>query len=281
MQLHEQRVDSHRRGGPGERSDELPLAARFRPGAPRKLHAVGGVEDDRPAEPPHGRQAAHVHDELLVAEGGAPLGEQDSAVAAGSRLLGDESHALGRHELALLDEHRPAGARRRHHQVGLPAEEGGNLEHVHHRGDRLRLVRLVDVGYQRQAGLLPRRSQDPEALLHPGPAERIQAHAIGLVEGSLEDGGDAELLAQTGHRARHRQRHLAGFEHARSGDERERPAAADSDIAHLHGTAISMLSHVPLPCAGRRYRGARAAPARASGLSSRAVRHSRTESGQS
>ena len=78
----------------------------------------------------------------------------DPVVAGGARLLDHAAHVVGGHELPLLDVDRPAGLGRGHHEVGLAAEEGGDLEHVADLGGRLALRRLVDVGEHRQAGLL-------------------------------------------------------------------------------------------------------------------------------
>ncbi len=62
------------------------------------------------------------------------------------------------------------GPRRRHDQVGLAREEGGNLEDVGHLGGARRVRRLVDVGEDRHAGRGPHVREDPHALpAGPGP----------------------------------------------------------------------------------------------------------------
>ena len=47
---------------------------------------------------------------------------------AGLELADDVFHVPGGEELALLHVHRPARRRRRHEQIGLPGQKGGNLQ---------------------------------------------------------------------------------------------------------------------------------------------------------
>ena len=117
-----------------------------------QLQAVGDVEHDRVAELAQHRERPHVHDQVVVAEADAALG-QEQRVVAFARHLGDHvPHVAGRQELALLDVHRLAGAGRRHEQVGLAREKRRNLQHVDDLRGRGRLRRFVDVGQDRQAG---------------------------------------------------------------------------------------------------------------------------------
>ena len=54
-------------------------------------------------------------------------------------------------------------------QVGLAAEEGGNLEHIHHFGHRGGLMTLVDIGGHPQTKTPLHLSQHVQALSTPGP----------------------------------------------------------------------------------------------------------------
>ena len=126
--------------------DELRLAAGGRARAAGQLHAVGGVEDHRPAGIAHDLQAAHVHHQVVVAEGRAALGQHHLAVAGGGHLLRGAADIVRRHELALLDVDDAAGAAGGQQQVRLAAEERGDLQDVRHLGRRFGLRRLVDVG---------------------------------------------------------------------------------------------------------------------------------------
>ena len=82
-------------------------------------------------------------------------------------------------------------------QVGLAAEEGGDLQHVADLGRRLALRRLVHVGEHRQPGRLPDRGEDPQPLGEAGPAEARDRAAVGLVERGLEDERAAEPLRRS------------------------------------------------------------------------------------
>lgn len=54
-------------------------------------------------------------------------------------------------------------------QVDLAAEEGGNLEHIHHFGHRGGLMTLVDIGERPQTKTPLHLSQHLQALSTPGP----------------------------------------------------------------------------------------------------------------
>src|SRR6185503_16013662 len=97
-------------GGAGERGDELRLASGNGSGSARKLHAVGGVEDDGPTEAAHDGEAAHIDHQIVVAERAAALGNQNLVVAGGGDLLGGVPDVVGRDELALLNIYDSAGA---------------------------------------------------------------------------------------------------------------------------------------------------------------------------
>ena len=82
----------------------------------------------------------------MVAEGEAALGDEDARVARLADLGDRVPHVERGQELPLLDVDDLAGLRRRDQQVGLPRQEGGDLEHVGDGGDRRGLGGLVDVG---------------------------------------------------------------------------------------------------------------------------------------
>ena len=126
--------------------DELRLAARRSARRARQLHAVRRVEDHRIADLAHDRQAAHVHHQIVVAERDAALGQQDLVVAGGRHLVAACRMSCGRDELALLDVHDAARAAGCDQQVGLAAEERGDLQNIHDFGRGIGLRGLVNVG---------------------------------------------------------------------------------------------------------------------------------------
>ena len=104
------------------------------PCPPGKLDAVGRVEHHRATGLAHDRQAAHVADEVVVAERGAALAHHDrlfvdaGRLGGAPRLVDDIRHVVRRHELRLLDVHRLARGGDRMDEVGLPREEGRRLQ---------------------------------------------------------------------------------------------------------------------------------------------------------
>src|SRR5690606_20147244 len=151
--FHEDAGDADGHGGAGEHRHEFALAAGLAAGAAGQLHGVGRVEHHRAAGVAHHRQRAHVADQVVVAEARAALAGHDLLVAGGLRLVGDVLHLPRRQELALLDVARAAGAGHLLDEVGLPAQEGRRLQHVHHRGDLVHRRVLVHVGKHRHADL--------------------------------------------------------------------------------------------------------------------------------
>ena len=123
----------------------------------------------------HAREAAHVDDEIAVAEEGAALGDGDRRVAravelARRRDLVDRAaHAFGMHPLALLHVHRLARCAGGDEQIGLPAEEGGDLQHVDDLRRRRALLGQMHVGEDRQARSPRARVERGESPSSPGP----------------------------------------------------------------------------------------------------------------
>ena len=133
MRLEEKPVGAGGYGSARENRDELTrsaaAAARALPGA---LHAVRRVEDDRRlAARAEAHEAAHVHNQITVPEERAALGNGDLAAAFRRPDLRDRAdHPLRLHPLPLLHVHGPARAPRGDEEIGLPAEERRDLEHI-------------------------------------------------------------------------------------------------------------------------------------------------------
>jgi hypothetical protein len=144
------------------------------------------VEHDGPAVASHDGQAAHIDDEVVVAERRAALGQKDSIVPGGCDFVGGVTDVGGRNELALFDVHDTACAAGGDEQIGLPAKERGDLNDVGDGGDGLGLGRLVDVGEDEIALRLHTR-EDPKAFGESRTAVGIDTAAVGFVEAGLED----------------------------------------------------------------------------------------------
>ena len=149
-----------------------------------------------------------------------------------ARNLGDDiGHVPGGEELPFLDVDRPAGRGGRDQQVGLPAQEGRDLQHVHDLGDLRALPGFVHVGEDRDRELVPDFGEDRQRLVKPEPARACGAGAVRLVERCLVNEADPDPLGDLLQRRCHLQGVSAAFELARPGDQRDRQR-----IAEAHGT---------------------------------------------
>ena len=231
MALEEQPVDAAGDRRAGQIGDHLPIAARAVAQAAGPLDAVGRVEDHRPAGARHDRQAAEVVDQRVIAERRAALGEEDPGATAGLDLGGDVGHVFGRQELPFLYVDDPAGLGAGDQQVGLPAQECGDLQHVQGLCRPFGLGRLVDVGDQRQPERRLDLGQDLEPFVHARSAKGRVGGPVRLVVARLEDQRHAELGADLLQDARDRQGPLAALDDAGPRQQEERMPLAHVDLA--------------------------------------------------
>ena len=83
VHLHEHGIDAGGHAGRGQRLDVLRQAGGDAVSGSGQLQAVRDVEDDGVAELAQHRKRAHVHDQVVVAEADAALGDQHGLVAFG------------------------------------------------------------------------------------------------------------------------------------------------------------------------------------------------------
>ena len=81
MHFKKESLDSQRSAGPREIWNEVRIASRSVPLAPRRLNAVRHVEHNRLPERTHDYERTEVDDEIVVAEGSPSLGQKDLAVS--------------------------------------------------------------------------------------------------------------------------------------------------------------------------------------------------------
>ncbi len=186
------------------------------------------------AKAAHDGERAHVDDEVVVAEAGAALGEGDAGVAGVADLLDGVAHVEGGDELALLDVDGAAGFGGGDEEVGLAAEEGGDLEDVDGFGDGGAVRRGVDVGEDGEAGGFGDGAEDAAAFGEAGAAEALDGGAVGLVVAGFEDVGDAEVGGDALDGVGHGAGVGLGLDDAGAGDEEEL-AAAYGDVADIEG----------------------------------------------
>ena len=120
VDLKKKSVDAGCDCGAREERNELGLAATDTVGRRGLLDRMGAVKDDR-RQFPHDRQRAKIHDQVVVAEGGAALSEEDALVACGAKLFDGVRHVPGGDELALLYIDGAASFAGSDEEVGLAA----------------------------------------------------------------------------------------------------------------------------------------------------------------
>ena len=180
-------------------------------------------------------QADEVVDEAVVAEEGAAFDEQDVVAAGLGEFAHRADHLAGREKLALLDTDGPAvlfrGLTGGGEQVGLSAEEGGDLEHVDDGGGGVGLVGGVDIRSNEAAQLFTGGVQPFQPAFEPRPAGRGNTGTVGLVERGLEDERQAEAVAGVAEAGAGVEAHVERLEHAGAGDDSEGSARADVGVA--------------------------------------------------
>jgi hypothetical protein len=229
MGLEKEPVGARRGGGIEQRRDEpAQTAARAVGALPGLLHRVRGVEDrGRGAGGAETGEAAHVDDQVAIPEEGAALGDRDFGRAAPAHLFDRARHLLRRHPLALLDVHRASALAGGDQEIGLAAQEGGDLQDVGHLGGGGHLRDLMHVGEHREAAGRPDALERAQAGVESGAAGGGQSGPVRLVERRLVDDVQAGACPQGDQRLGHVEVQRIGFDHAGPRDEERGRAVAE------------------------------------------------------
>src|SRR5262249_20021718 len=111
--------------------------------------------------------------------------------------------------LSLLNVDDLASPRRGDQQIGLAAEKGWDLEHVHRFGDGGALLGLMHIGEYGKPGALLDLGENRQGFGEPQPSRAPRPGAVRLVEGGLVDEADAGVTGDL-------LQSLGGFERMRS-----------------------------------------------------------------
>ena len=234
MSLEENAVDARGYAGAGYGLDEVGATAGDACGLVGLLERVGDVEDYGRSEGAHCGDAAVVDDEVLIAEGDAAFGECHVVAAGVAHLAESKLHRLGRETLAFLDVDGAAGACGGHEEVGLAAEESGNLEHVDVFGGHACLFGRMDVGDHGDAERLTHLGQNSQSLMVADAGERVEARAVGLAVGTFENVGDAEARGDFACAFGYFEGHLFAFDDAGTCEKKELTRAGGFvEIEHI------------------------------------------------
>ena len=207
MTLDEQRMHPDRRCGFRELEGAIGSSARLFSRS-WELCGVGDIEADRrraeggelgAVEFHHVRDPDEVVDESVVSEEGAALGEHEVVASRFGCFADWSSHLAWGEELSFFDVNPAALCRRglcgRDDEVGLSAQERGNLDQIHDSRDCLRLLRRVDIGGGGDPEFLFDRLEVFESLLDPDAPLGVDRGAIRFVEARFEDEGESERFA--------------------------------------------------------------------------------------
>ncbi len=178
---------------------------------------------DDGGEPAHDGERAEVDDQVVIAEGRTALGKEHAIVARGADLLDAMAHVPGSDELAFLDVDGAAGFAGCDEQVGLAAEERGNLEHISGFCGDFAVGRLVDVGKDGKAGVFGDLAEDAHAFFEAGTAEAFDTGAVGLVVAGFEDQWNGQVGGDTLDRFSNRAGVSFGLDDAGAGDQEKLP----------------------------------------------------------
>ena len=146
---------------------------------------------------------------------------------AACELADDVPHVARGEELCFLDVDGPAGAGGGDQQIGLPGKKGRNLQQVADLAAGGGLMRLVNVGGDRQPGFAFHAGEDFQAGVQTRPAIRLQTGAVGFVERGFEhqlDRQGGRRSAPTARRSAERQ--VGRLQNAGAGDDQQRLAGS-------------------------------------------------------
>ena len=234
MRLDEHPGDADRDRGARQHRHEFALAARRGALPARLLHRMRGVEDHRRAGiAGQDRQRPHVGDEGVVAERGAALGHQHVAVSRSGDFRHYVLHVPGRQELALLNVDGLAGFCRGDQQIGLSAEERGDLQHVDGGRDAGALLDLVNVCQHRNAEAVANVGENRQRLVEAHAARAFRTRSVGLVERGFVDEADLQPRRDLLQRLGHFQCMGAALQRAGAGDQRQRQPIAEACLPHF------------------------------------------------
>ena len=110
---------------------------------------------------PQASKAPHIHDQISVPERRAPFRHSEILAPTLPHFLHCARHLLRSHPLALLHIDGKSGCPGGEEQVGLTAEERGNLQGVHHVGRGTSLLRPVHVGEKRESSRVAHPLEGP------------------------------------------------------------------------------------------------------------------------
>src|SRR5215472_7679614 len=140
----------------------------------------------------HDRQRPHIDHQIVVAETGSPLSQENPRIACIAALLNRMTHIPRRNKLPLLDVHRAPAQCGRDHQIRLPAEKGWDLDDVCHFRYLTYVPGFMHIGQDRKMNFVFHLLEDPQSFLQPWTTKAAYRGPIRLVVARFENVGNVE-----------------------------------------------------------------------------------------
>ncbi len=223
----EQGVDAGDDGGFGEERGAFGASAGGAGLGSGLLGGVGDIEADGWAELDHVAESDEVVDESVVAKEGSAFGKHDAGGVGIGEFLNDVGHLVGREELTFFDVDGFVGLGGGDEEVGLPGEEGGDLEQVDAFGGVGGVLGKVDIGGGGDVEGSADVGDEVEPGVEAGSSGGGDGGAVGFVVGGFEDVLQAELGAAIAELGADGEAKFAGFGDAGSADDEQGLALAD------------------------------------------------------
>ena len=219
VRFDKQAVGPHSNGGFGNGFDERGLAPGHAAGLVGLLQRMGHVHHHGHLEAAHGGQVAEVHHQFGIAKGIAALGEQNVGVAGLPHLVNGKLHGLAAQKLAFFDVYHLAGLGSGDEQIGLPAQERRDLQHIHVLRGQRGLARFVDIGDGGHPNFAPHFLQDAQRRFVANTGKGVEPRAVGLAVGTFKDEGNLQLVRHVFDALGNAQGHVFAFDDAGTGHE--------------------------------------------------------------
>ena len=192
MDLGKDRICTGSEGRRGEHSHGSPISTRLMACGSRFLIGMRGVKANRP-KASHGFKPAKVHHEVSVAKGCASFSQEHTRRSCTHEFLHHILHVFRSEKLALFYVDGLARLACGDQQVGLTAQEGGDLQQVGDFRYGSGLIRVMYIGgytyFQRVFYLL----KDLQSFSESRSPKRANTCSVCLIEARLENQRDLRL----------------------------------------------------------------------------------------
>lgn len=202
---------------------------------------MGGVKADGEAKGLHDRDGAHVRDEIVVAKGGAAVGEDNPVVACRDEFVDDVLHIPRREKLPFFYVDGGGSEGGSGEDVCLATEKGGDLDDVAEGAGCGGVFGRVDVGEDGEVEFILNALENLEPFLEAGSAEGMDGGAVGFIVGAFEDEVEGEVAEDSFEFFSGTESELFAFDDAGAAKNGERLVGAYKKIANgylLHGSRL-------------------------------------------